>query len=155
MVSLVPVFEELPQVTSSFWLHDKTNPGIPLFLRKGLQKRQTWSFAPQQRCTCASPFFPDLRSSKWFPSICCIGLSLCSSNSLRLFYSLGRKLSAFLVYIGIKCFIVFFHLSVLLSTKYSVLDFSRLNNQMHNKKRCIIYKLTCPLNLILPSRLGL
>ena len=76
-------------VTSLFWSREKMNPGIPLFYEQDFRR----SFAPQQWRSWYLPILPDLRISQWFPPLCCMVFSSCSSYALWLFYTLGRELS--------------------------------------------------------------
>ena len=122
-----------PFLTNSFW--SRWPRGIPLFFTNRTSEMVDIVIR-------ASPFYPDLRSRKWVLTLGCTDGSSCFSNALWLFYSLGRKFSSRHVWCRIECYIVLIHLSVLLPTKYSVLDYALLNNLMPYKKRCVIYELT-------------
>ena len=143
MVSLFARFEELSHITSPFWSRDKVNPVIPLFFtNRTSQLADIVVKSSAASHIVTRLFFPDLRSSKWFPPLCYIDFSSRSSKALWLFYSLGRELSSLLICCWIKCYIVSIHESILLPIEYSVLGYSLLDNLIHYEKRCVIYQLT-------------
>ena len=81
VISLVTVFEELFDVTSSFWLRDKVNQEICLFHERNFElNRRGDSFLQVSTWGC-NPLFSRHEKSKRFLPFCRMDFSICSLNA--------------------------------------------------------------------------
>ena len=96
VIYLVTVFEELSR-HKSFLVMWQGKPRNASFVNRTSEATDIVVRYSAAIHMVPSAFFLDLRSSMWFPPLCCTDFSLCSSKALWLFYSLGQALSFLLI----------------------------------------------------------